>query len=248
MNQSYIENTEYEILTPNGWEDFAGVIYNQGANKDSKKISFDDGTFIIATDDHRFFSDKKEVKVSSLAVGNKLDSFDTFKTITQIENTVLTDTYEIFNATNHVVIANKTNSHQCDEFAFVRPSIAKEFWTAISPTLATGGKAIITSTPNSDEDQFALLWKGANKCEDEFGNPTEVGVNGFKAFRAFWNEHPDRDDTWAAQQRAAIGHDRFEREYGCFHADTVLRIKAPDGKIHVVTMAELETLLTEQGL
>jgi len=51
----------------------------------------------------------------------------------------------------------------CDEFAFVRPTIAREFWTSISPTLATGGKAIITSTPNSDEDQFALLWKGANK-------------------------------------------------------------------------------------
>jgi hypothetical protein len=50
-----------------------------------------------------------------------------------------------------------------DEFAFVRPTIATEFWTSISPTLATGGKAIITSTPNSDEDQFALLWKGANK-------------------------------------------------------------------------------------
>ena len=31
-----------------------------------------------------------------------------------------------------------------DEFAFVRPTIAAEFWTSISPTLATGGKAIIT--------------------------------------------------------------------------------------------------------
>ena len=49
-----------------------------------------------------------------------------------------------------------------DEFAFVRPNVAQEFWTSISPTLATGGKCIITSTPNSDEDQFALLWKGAN--------------------------------------------------------------------------------------
>ena len=75
-----------------------------------------------------------------------------------------------------------------DEFAFVRPGIAKEFWTSISPTLATGGKAIITSTPNSDEDQFALLWKGANKCEDEFGNKTDVGKNGFKAYRAYWQE------------------------------------------------------------
>ena len=102
-----------------------------------------------------------------------------------------------------------------DEFAFVRPTIATEFWTSISPTLATGGKAIITSTPNSDEDQFALLWKGANKCVDEYGNPTEVGQNGFKAYRSFWNEHPDRDETWAAQQRAALGVDRFRREMDC---------------------------------
>jgi len=102
-----------------------------------------------------------------------------------------------------------------DEFAFVRPTIATEFWTSISPTLATGGKAIITSTPNSDEDQFALLWKGANRCEDEFGNPTEVGVNGFKAYRSFWNEHPDRDESWATQQRAALGTDRFRREMDC---------------------------------
>lgn len=102
-----------------------------------------------------------------------------------------------------------------DEFAFVRPTIATEFWTSISPTLATGGKAIITSTPNSDEDQFALLWKGANKCEDEYGNPTEVGQNGFKAYRAFWHEHPDRDENWAQQQRAALGVDRFRREMDC---------------------------------
>ena len=102
-----------------------------------------------------------------------------------------------------------------DEFAFVRPNVAQEFWTSISPTLATGGKCIITSTPNSDEDQFATLWKGANKCFDEFGNPTEIGVNGFKAFRSYWNEHPDRDETWASQQRAQLGDERFRREMDC---------------------------------
>jgi hypothetical protein len=102
-----------------------------------------------------------------------------------------------------------------DEFAFVRPTIATEFWTSISPTLATGGKAIITSTPNSDEDQFALIWKGANRCVDEYGNPTEVGQNGFKAYKAVWSEHPDRDEAWAAQQKAALGTDRFRREHEC---------------------------------
>jgi hypothetical protein len=102
-----------------------------------------------------------------------------------------------------------------DEFAFVRPTIAREFWTSIAPTLATGGKAIITSTPNSDEDQFAEIWKGANRCEDEYGNATASGINGFKAFRSRWQEHPDRDDTWAAQQRAALGEERFRREMEC---------------------------------
>jgi hypothetical protein len=102
-----------------------------------------------------------------------------------------------------------------DEFAFVRPSIAKEFWTAITPTLSTGGKAIITSTPNSDEDQFAFIWKGANKTEDEFGNTTLVGVNGFKAYRAYWHEQPGRDEKWADEMKAQLGEDRFNREIGC---------------------------------
>jgi hypothetical protein len=102
-----------------------------------------------------------------------------------------------------------------DEFAFVRPSIATEFWTAITPTLSTGGKAIITSTPNSDEDQFALIWKLANKTEDDFGNPTEVGKNGFRAYRAYWNEQPGRDEKWAAEMKSQLGEDRFNREIGC---------------------------------
>ena len=103
----------------------------------------------------------------------------------------------------------------CDEFAFVRPSIAKEFWTSISPTLATGGKAIITSTPNSDEDQFALIWRDANKQYDSDGEETDVGVNGFKSYQSYWWEHPDRDETWKAEELGRIGEERFRREHEC---------------------------------
>jgi hypothetical protein len=103
----------------------------------------------------------------------------------------------------------------CDEFAFVRPSIAKEFWTSISPTLSTGGKAIITSTPNSDEDQFATIWKQANKTFDEFGVQTPLGKNGFRAYQSRWDEHPDRDEVWKADEIGRIGEERFRREHGC---------------------------------
>ena len=102
-----------------------------------------------------------------------------------------------------------------DEFAFVRNTIAKEFWTSLSPTLATGGKAIVTSTPNNDDDQFAMIWAGANKMFDEHGNETEVGVNGFRPFLAKWDQHPERDDAWANQERTSIGEERFRREHEC---------------------------------
>jgi hypothetical protein len=103
----------------------------------------------------------------------------------------------------------------CDEFAYVEPNIAVEFWTSISPTLATGGKAIITSTPNSDEDQFALIWSEANKRFDEYGNATELGKNGFYPCIAIWSEHPDRDEKWANEERSRVGVERFEREHEC---------------------------------
>ena len=103
----------------------------------------------------------------------------------------------------------------CDEFAFVRPTIAREFWTSISPTLSTGGKAIVTSTPNSDEDQFATIWKVANQKFDEFGNETELGKNGFAPIMFPWDRHPERDQPWADQERASIGDDRFSREHEC---------------------------------
>jgi hypothetical protein len=102
-----------------------------------------------------------------------------------------------------------------DEFAFVRPTIASEFWTAITPTLSTGGKCIITSTPNSDEDQFAQIWRGANHTFDAQGNVTPLGINGFKAYRSKWQEHPERDAAWADQMKAQLGEERFRREMEC---------------------------------
>ena len=103
----------------------------------------------------------------------------------------------------------------CDELAFVKSKIAEEFWTAISPTLATGGKCIICSTPNSDEDTFAQIWNAANRITDEFGNDRADGIgdNGFKAFKATWHQHPERDESWASKERAKIGYEKFAREY-----------------------------------
>ena len=102
-----------------------------------------------------------------------------------------------------------------DEFAFVPPRIAKEFWTALSPTLSTGGSCIVTSTPNSDDDTFALIWAEANNLFDEYGNEQNLGRNGFKGYMSIWSDHPERDDAWANAERSRIGIERFRREHEC---------------------------------
>lgn len=105
-----------------------------------------------------------------------------------------------------------------DEFAFVNPpSIAEELWTSLSPTLSTGGKCMITSTPNSESDTFAKIWFDAINVLDEYGNYRNngLGINGFKSYFADWTANPERDEVWAEQERAKIGDDRFAREHLC---------------------------------
>lgn len=105
-----------------------------------------------------------------------------------------------------------------DEMAFISPGIAKEFWASIQPTLAaTRGKCVITSTPSSDDDEFAQIWHGAINTTDEFGNtiPNDLGRNGFRGIFAKWNQRPDRDESFKEEQLAAIGEERWRREHEC---------------------------------
>ena len=132
----------------------------------------------------------------------------------------------------------------CDEFAFVQPNIAEEFWTSISPTLATGGRAIITSTPNSDEDTFATIWKLSQDKFDAHGNEQDLGTNGFHGFVAEWHEHPDRDEKWKEDEIGRIGEEKFRREYGCeflvFDETLINSIKLAtiEGKAPVLNMGQ----------
>jgi hypothetical protein len=91
-----------------------------------------------------------------------------------------------------------------DEFAFVRDSVAQEFWTSVSPTLATGGSCIICSTPNGDDNLFAQLWRGA-----------ETNSNGYASCEVKWDEPPGRDDAFKEQETAKIGETKWLQEFEC---------------------------------
>lgn len=106
-----------------------------------------------------------------------------------------------------------------DEFAFVQSNMQDEFWSAVSPTLAsTNGSCIITSTPNTEYDQFAKTWFQSQQFTDEAGNEYDengTGVNGFKGMMVTWDKHPKRDEAWATAEEYKIGASMFAREHCC---------------------------------
>jgi hypothetical protein len=132
-----------------------------------------------------------------------------------------------------------------DEMSSVRPTIAREFWTSCSLTLSTGGKAIVTSTPNNSDDLFADIWNNANKTEDEFGNtiPYGLGANGFRAITARWDEHPERNQAWADEQKELVGEERFQREICCCVGNTMLTIQDSKGDIISISMQDFFSII-----
>lgn len=94
----------------------------------------------------------------------------------------------------------------CDEFAFVKPHISREFYDSILPTISTGGSMIISSTPNGDVGQYATLWKEA-----------EAGLNEFKhgITRVRWDEPPGRDEAFKKKFMGLLGERKWRQEYEC---------------------------------
>lgn len=94
----------------------------------------------------------------------------------------------------------------CDEFAFVKPHISRQFYDSILPTISTGGSMIISSTPNGDVGQFAELWRGA-----------KAGLNDFKYGITYvpWDAPPGRDEEFKKKFRGLLGDRKWRQEYEC---------------------------------
>lgn len=91
-----------------------------------------------------------------------------------------------------------------DEIAFLNRRIQEEMWASIAPSLSTGGKFILTSTPNGDSDLYATLWRGANS-----------GTNNFNPVQAHWYEHPDRGEAYYKEMLGKLGDLKTRQEILC---------------------------------
>lgn len=94
------------------------------------------------------------------------------------------------------------NMLMLDEFAFVHPNVAEEFFTSVYPTISSGqtSKLAIISTPNG-MNLFYKFWVEAL-----------AGTNGFTPIKAIWSDVPSRTEKWAAEQLAVLGEQKFAQE------------------------------------
>lgn len=89
-----------------------------------------------------------------------------------------------------------------DEAAFIEN--AEELWGSAQQTLATGGKAILLSTPNGLEAFFHKMWADA-----------EMGENNFIPIKLRWDVHPDRTQKWRDDQDRELGKKMAAQECDC---------------------------------
>ena len=91
-----------------------------------------------------------------------------------------------------------------DEIAFLRRNVQDEMWASLAPSLSTGGKFVLTSTPNGDSDLFATLWRGAMS-----------GTNSFFPIKAMWHQHPDRGEEYYKEMQGKLGELKCRQELDC---------------------------------
>jgi hypothetical protein len=89
-----------------------------------------------------------------------------------------------------------------DEAAFVRNF--DTIWTGIYPTISTGGRVIILSTPNGAGGQYYKLYTEA-----------EAGLNEFNSMKLMWDMHPERDDDWFEKTTNNMSQRQISQEYLC---------------------------------
>ena len=89
-----------------------------------------------------------------------------------------------------------------DEAAFVKNF--DTLWMGLYPTLSTGGRAIVLSTPNGVGGQYYKLYTDATQGENEF-NPINLP----------WHVHPERDDEWFQKETRNMSKRQIAQELLC---------------------------------
>lgn len=224
---------EWEVQTPNGFQSFSSVkritqsecirlIVN--INNTEKEL--------ISSLNHKYKTELGEfVNAKQLKSGDVLKGNGVVISVQLISNEPI-DLYDLMDVDNgNEYYTEDIISHNC---AFIQK--IDDLWASVQPTLSTGGKAILLSTPNGLGNLFHKVWVRG-----------ETKENGFNTIRLPWTVHPERDQKWRDQQTAELGHDKASQECDCLLGDTYVTIKHKEtNEVSIVTLSELERMLCLQ--
>jgi hypothetical protein len=216
------QNNDWEVLTPNGWKDFDGIERTLVPKNRVLEIHLEDGKSIKCSGGHQLVV-KRDDEVSHLFADlvepihdYVLCAESTFVKVvskTKHESPDIDDyddmdepvfMYDLVNVDGgYEYYANDIVNHNCAHITDM-----DEIWVGLSPTLSTGGKAILISTPLGVGNTFHRIWVDAIEGKNDF-TPIELP----------WTVHPERDQEWydreSANTRAGKGERGVQQEYHC---------------------------------
>lgn len=197
-------DTEWEVLTDEGWSDFSGL--KVSSSNDILELKTQSKT-LICTAGHKVYSNSSWIEVQKLNISDLILTdigYELVIAITPIEGErTVYDLVGVDKGSKY--ITGGIISHNCDEFAHLKPNLAEEFTASVFPTISSAktSKLVLISTPNG-LNHFHKLWVEA-----------EAGTNGFVTVEGNWREHPGRDQVWAEEQKKKLGEIKYMQEIEC---------------------------------
>jgi hypothetical protein len=105
-----------------------------------------------------------------------------------------------------------------------------DIWVGLSPTLATGGSAILISTPKGVGGTYHKIYMDA-----------VAGVNNFNPIKLPWHVHPEHDEAWYKEESKQFAGDtkKLGQEFDCDF------VSSGDTFLQLEQMAWLKSLIKE---
>jgi hypothetical protein len=208
MLNAEIKNiSEWEVMTPTGFQSFMGIKKITLNKYIQLKIKRQDNTIIVfnCSENHKIklkcgrFKYAKQLKTGDILYYGKNKIIDNKLINTEID---LYDLLDVENG-NEFITEKNIVSHNC---AFIQD--IDTIWTSAQQTLATGGRAILLSTPNGVGNFFHKQWQQA-----------EAKKNKFHTIRLPWTVHPERNQKWRDEQDELLGKKMAAQECDtCFES------------------------------
>jgi len=191
----------WDVLTPKGWSKFSGI--KKIEKEYYYKITFSDNSELKCSENHKIKMINSEFKYAiELSVEDKV-----YGDLEIIEINLIEEKCELYDLLDvekdNEYFTNNVISHNC---AFVDK--IEDIWVAAYPSLSTGGRAILLSTPAGEGNFFHKMVVGAENHDNEFA-----------LSKLYWWMRPDyNNEKW---KRVTIANlcagdiNKFLSEYEC---------------------------------